>query len=82
MGGGGPVLGRPGVLLDYTVLLDRICSNPAFICADALKVLGEVGKASNRFHEISGKNCVQYNGLEEREENKYLLISPAPHALR
>lgn len=56
MGGGGPVLGR---LLGYTVLLDRICSNPAFICADALKVLGEVGKASKRFHEISGKNCVQ-----------------------
>ena len=59
MGGGGPVLGRPGVLLGYTVLLDRICSNRAFICADALKVLGEVRKASNRFHEISGKNCVQ-----------------------
>lgn len=56
MGGGGPVLGR---LLGYTVLLDRICSNPAFICADALKVLGEVGKASKRFHEISSKNCIQ-----------------------
>ena len=57
-GGAGP--GKtPGVLLGYTVLLDRICSNLAFICADALKVLGEVGKASKRFYEISGKNCVQ-----------------------